>query len=140
VPASDDEVEEMICTAMNTLRGSPGRLASCLLAVLIVCAGARPAAAQALQFRNECNAPVVVQAVSVFRGVLRRDRPYLLKPGDVTPGILLPGDKVITVYDAKVPTRVLFQGTVPGGAGDMHFSILPNGPRVRVQLRPPPQP
>ncbi len=82
-----------------------------LLAVLLVGCCPLCARAETLTFRNECDAAVVVQLASVHRGVFCRDRPYLLRPGDATtPGIVLPGDKVITVYDAKVPNRVLYQG------------------------------
>ncbi len=97
---------------------------------------AKPVSAEMLMFRNDVNAPVVVQVVSVCRGIFRRDRPYLLRPGDeTTPGIVLPGDKVITISDAKVPNRVLFQGALPASSLDQHFSILPDAPAPRVRLR-----
>src|SRR5438309_11414812 len=73
-----------------------------VLAVLVVCCLPDKAPAETLVFRNECKAPVVVQAASVVRGVLRRDRPYLLNYRDTTPDIVMPGNKLITVYDAKV--------------------------------------
>src|SRR5205823_13152521 len=92
---------------------SLGRLCPCLAAVLACGLLPGAAGAEALAFRNECKAPVVVQAVSVFRGRVFRDKPYLLNRGHVTPNIVLPGDKVITVYDAKVPNRELFKGALP---------------------------
>jgi hypothetical protein len=126
---------------MISHRGSAGWWCLRLLAVLIVCSVPALANAESLYFRNECKYPVVVQGVSIVRGVLRRDRPYMLKPGDSTPGIMLPGDKIITVYDAKVPNRVLFQGAISAGAKDQYFGIVPDKmpPRVRMERRQPPR-
>ncbi|HZY85584.1 MAG TPA: hypothetical protein VFE78_12190 [Gemmataceae bacterium] len=114
---------------------SLGRLRPCLTAV-VVCLLPGTAGAEALAFRNECKAPVVVQAVSVFRGRVFRDKPYLLKTGDTTPDIVLPGDKVITVYDAKVPNRVLFQGALPASPNNQAFGIVPDVPPPKVRVEP----
>ena len=70
----------------------------------------------------------------MVRGVLRRDRPYLLKPGDATPGIALPGNKLITVYDGANPNRVIFQGTVPGGPTDQAFGVAPDPASGAIKL------
>lgn len=102
-----------------------------------------PASAQTLVFRNDVNVPVVVQVTSVYRGVYRRDRPHLLRPGDTTaPGILLPGDKLVTITDAHIPTHILFQGALPAASLDQYFRILADepSPRVRVLPCPPPLP
>lgn len=119
-----------------------GLFCPCVLAALIV--GGWPTAGRAenLIFRNECTAPVVVQAVSVFRGRVFRDRPYLLNPGDATPAVGIPGDKIITVYDAKVPNRVLFRDAIPAGRADLHFGILPDAVpgKARIEIRRPPAP
>ncbi len=100
------------------------------------------ASAETLTFRNNCKAPIVVQAASVSHGTFVRGRPYLLQPGDESPAISLPGEKVLTIYDGKVPNRVLFQKAIPAGSLDLHFSILPDppSPRVRIQVRPPAKP
>jgi hypothetical protein len=113
-----------------------------LLLALLACGVPAVARAENLVFRNECGAPVVVQAVSVFRGRVFRDRPYLLNPGDATPAVAIPGDKIITVYDAKVPNRILFRDAIPGGRADLHFGILPDAVpgRARIELRRPPAP
>jgi hypothetical protein len=121
---------------------SLGFLRPCLSAVLIVVCPAL-ASAEAVTFRNECTAPMVVQAVSIGPGgVVRRDRPYLLNPGDATPGIVLPGDKIVTIYDARVPNRVLFQGAIPAGRADQYFGVVPDAVpgRVRIEPRRPPRP
>jgi hypothetical protein len=127
---------------MNRQLRSLGWFRPCLLAVLLACFWPAEAPAQGLRFTNHCTAPVVVQAVCIVPGGVRRDRPYLLKPGEHTPPLLLPGDKIITVYDARVPNRVLFQGALPAGAGGMHFAVLPHvlPGRVRMELVPPPRP
>lgn len=122
---------------------SLGRSRLVLPAVLILCLAPTGASAQSYNFRNECNAPVVVQAVAVVRGVVRRDRPHLIKPGDATPAIPSIGDTVITVYDAKVPNRVLFQGALPMTARNLFFGITPDALPGRVQMeprKPPPPP
>ena len=108
-----------------------------LAALLSVCFACR-ASAETLIFRNDCNSPIVVQAASVSRGTFVRGRPYLLRPGDESPGIALPGEKVVTIYDGKVPNRVLFQKAMPAGSLDVKFSILPDRPtpRVRIQAQP----
>jgi len=123
----------MIRVGDGTWWGGKLRYGVVVLAVLLLGGSATPASAETLVFRNDCKAPVVVQVVSVFRGVFRRDRPYLLHPGDITkPGVALIGDKVITIYDAKVPNRILYQGAVPSSSLDRHFSIVPDDPHVRL--------
>ena len=121
----------MIRTSDKIWRGSMA-----VLAALCVAWSAAPIRAETLVFHNDCKSPIVVQVVSVSHGVFRRDRPYLLRHGEATtPGIALPGDKVITVSDAKLPNRVLFQGAMPAGSLDRHYSILPDAPSPRVRLR-----
>jgi hypothetical protein len=114
-----------------------GLLRTCLLAAGVLCCWPAGARAENLVFRNTCPVPVVVQAVVVYRGAIRRDKPYVLKPGDMTPSLALPGDKVITVYEATIPNRVLFQGAVASGRKDRFFDIAPDvlPGRVRLDLR-----
>ena len=110
-------------------------IALVVVALLLGCVG--PAAAETLTFRNQSGSAVVVQAASVYRGVFRRDRPHLLQPGETTdPGITLLGDKVITLYDATAPNRILFQGTLPGQALNRSFRILPGSSPARVRVQP----
>jgi hypothetical protein len=121
---------------------SLGSLSPCWWAVLIVCFAPSLASAEGIAFRNECRGPMVVQAVSIGPGgVVRRDRPYLLNPGDTTPAILLPGDKIVTIYDARVPNRILYQGAIPASSKD-RFGVVydPVAGRVRIEVRPPPRP
>ena len=111
-----------------------GKIGAGLVAVVMVALLPGGARAEALQFRNDTNGAIIVQAACVVRGVLRRDRPYLLKPGDATPGIALPGNKLITVYDGANPNRVIFQGTVPGGPTDQAFGVAPDPASGAIKL------
>ncbi|HEY7309858.1 MAG TPA: hypothetical protein VH643_10910 [Gemmataceae bacterium] len=123
----------MIRVGDGTWWGGKLRGGVVVLAMLHIGGSATSASAETLVFRNDCKAPVVVQVVSVFHGVFRRDRPYLLHPGDITkPGVALIGDKVITISDAKVPNRILYQGAVPSSPLDRHFRIVPDGPHVHL--------
>ena len=119
---------------MVSRRRSLGRFCPHLLAVLTLCLLPGLAPAETLYFRNECNMPVVVQAVGVVRGVFQRSKPYLLKIGDRTPGITMPGDKVIYVYDTKVPNRVLLRYTIRAGLTDQYYGIVPDVPPPKVGL------
>ena len=106
-----------------TRRFNLGKIGAGLLALLM--AGLIPAAAhgEALVFRNETNGPIIVQAACVVRGVLHRGRPLLLRPGDATPGIVMPGNKIITVYDGTNPNHVVYQGAIPAGPVDQLFGV-----------------
>lgn len=122
-------------TAVGRLGRSPR-----LLAVLCACLLPAVASAEAITVRNEAGAPVVVQAACVIRGRVVRDRPRLLNPGDTSPPIVLPGDKIVTAYDGRVPTRVLFQGVVPAGLTDQAYRLVadPKGPGVKLEPVKPP--
>jgi hypothetical protein len=80
--------------------------------------------AETLVIRNDTSATVVVQGAYVDRGVVRRDRPMLLAPG-ATCSIVLPGNKLITVYDGK-GIRTLYQGTIPASRTDQYYSAKPD--------------
>jgi hypothetical protein len=101
------------------------------LALVLLTPG--PARAEMLHVKNETTTAVVVQAACVVRGALVRDRPYLLNANEKSPAINLPGNKVITIYDAKVPTRVLFQGVVPATADDQVYTIQADGARLKLE-------
>jgi hypothetical protein len=60
----------------------------------------------------------------VDRGVVRRDRPTLLNPGSMC-NIVLPGNKLITVYDSK-GIRTLHQGTITASRTDQYYSVKPD--------------
>jgi hypothetical protein len=94
--------------------------------------------AETLTFRNDTNAPVVIQGSYVVRGMVRRDTPQLVQPGASVP-VALPGNKLITVYDAKLPSRTLFQDTIQASTNDQSFSIKDDTApgKVKMELRNP---
>ncbi len=107
----------------------------CLVAVFALFLLDGGARAEKLLFQNDTSIPVVLQSACVdLGGKLRRDRPYMLGPNDRSPAVVLPGDKIITLYDAKVPSRVLYQGVIPGGTEDQVFSIQINASRTGLKL------
>jgi hypothetical protein len=129
----DGKREAAMCRRTRSSGFRPCLLAG--LTVLVLAPGF--ALAETLHFRNETPIPVVVQGACVLRGALVRDRPYLLQPTDKSPAITLPGNKVITIYDAKVPSRVLFQGVIPAGTDDQIFNIQVDGARLKIEKQRP---
>jgi len=111
-----------------------GRFRPCLLDVLLV--GLLPAVASAdtIQFRNECNAPLVVQATHVYRGVLKRDQ-YLLRPGESTPKMTLDCDKLLTIQDGK-SGRLLYRNAMKANKTPRAFSIVVDRATGRIGLLP----
>jgi hypothetical protein len=123
---------------LRHLRGFASMGVSLLACTLL--AGAAPLAEAAwLGYRNDLKAPVVIQGASIINNVLRRGKPRVLHPGEVAwDTILTPGNKLITVYDAKQPTRVLYQGTVQFRDEDLFFAVQPDpkGPPPKALLVP----
>ncbi len=118
-------------------RGNGGRG---LLALAVLALVPALAAAENLTFVNDTASPVVIQLATVVRGGVRRDRPYSLYPGEKV-RVSLPGPKLINVYDARVPNRVLLQGPLPASNDDQAFSIRPDPQGLpRLTLQPVPVP
>ncbi len=109
-------------TVSKRLVGSGVGVFAVLLA--LVAAGAAPAAlrAETLSFQNNTNVPLLIQGSYVVRGMVRRDQPIQVQPGGVAK-ISLPGNKVITVYDAKLPNRVLYQDTINSSSDDQTYTL-----------------
>jgi hypothetical protein len=103
---------------------SLGRRCLCLPAVLVVALLPATLRAESITIQNTSTVPVVVQASSIVRGQVNRAAPAMLAPNDSTPGIQLPGNKVITIYDAKTPNKVLYQGVIPAGNQDLNLGIV----------------
>jgi hypothetical protein len=131
------EVEEMIPIPTRSGWESASRG---IAAVVLLGWSAQSASAETLTIRNQSNSAVIVQVAGIHRGVFRRDRPHLLQPGETTPVLLVPGDKILTLFDAKVLNRILYQGTLPSSSLDRRFVILPDlaSSRVRLQRLPGP--
>src|SRR3954471_4530622 len=79
-----------------------------LLAVALVCLLPSSGWADNVVFRNECRSSVVVQTAVVVKGVIQKDQPTLLRPGDSTDKIPTDVDRIVIVYDAR-SNRMLFR-------------------------------
>jgi hypothetical protein len=90
--------------------------------------------AETLTIRNDTSTTLVVQAACVVNGGVRRDRPVPIKAGgSVT--INLPGNKLINVYDARLPNRVLHQSTITSSKDDATYAIQADK-AGKMQLEP----
>jgi hypothetical protein len=118
--------------------GSLRRLALVGLVLVLLPASS---SAETIQVKNDAGGPIIVVVSCVVRGQKVSAGPYKLDANDASPGVTLPGNKVITVYDAKAPNRVIFQGAIPGGPNDVQWAIMPD-PRGGFKLDPrkPPAP
>ncbi len=110
---------------IGTLR-SLGLTRPCLPALLIVCLAPAVVSAESIRFQNKTTGTVVVQPSCVIRGVVHQGTPYVLNSGDMTPPIMLPGNKIIIVRDDPRinPTRILYQGTIAAGTDNQSFDIV----------------
>lgn len=116
----------------------------CLVALLGVAAllagGIAPAKAEAawLGYRNDTKAAVIVQSAIVVNNVVRRGKPYTLNPNQVAWDWVAQANTkiVITVYDAKQPARILYQGPVLAGGTDLFYSVQLEPPAVGPRNMP----
>ena len=90
---------------MNSRKyGLPAALG--LAALMLTAAVPGTVRAAWLGYRNETKSPIIVQAASIQRNVVRRGAAHLLYTRDVAWDVVLqPGAKVITVYDGNNPKR-----------------------------------
>jgi len=103
---------------------------------------AAPAQAAGIGFKSNLPIPVIVQGATSVNNMLRRGTPVIIPPGKMGWDLnLKPGIRYITIYDGRVPTRVLFQGQLPFQGQDVLLAIQPvprNPFRVAViPLTPP---
>jgi hypothetical protein len=113
-------------------------LGLCALGVL----GGLPAAANAagIGFRNDLNVRVIVQGASYLNNVVRRGQPLVIDPGKTLWDTNLPvGDRVIIIYSAQLPNRILHREVVPFQGQDLMLYVQPAmGGRVRISEHPSP--
>src|SRR5689334_7903047 len=82
-----------------------------VIALASVLAAPADAATGSLGFRNDTDGPVIIQGMSIVRGAIRAGKRHVLQPGDVGwDQIVAPGNKLILIWAAKQPTKVLYQG------------------------------
>ena|SRR6266849_4783075 len=120
---------------MRQLRsiGSIGKLVLGLGALAIL-----PAAlpAQTVNIRNDSQVALVVQFAYVVNGTVKRDKPIVIRPGATAPIATLAGAKLISVYDARMPNKVLHQSTIPASKDDQAYILAPNAAGTRIDLEP----
>ena len=85
--------------------------------------------AETIEIVNTTKGTVVVQAATVVRGMVRRGTPTTLGPGDKMT-VTVTGNKLLNIYDARFPNRMLYQGTVPASPNDGSYSIRQPDPRI----------
>jgi len=112
-------------------RGGAWRAPVAVLAILLLPALAR-AQVGAIVLRNDTKVTVLVNVSSVAGGRVFTARPQLVNPKLSVP-FRLPGTRVINLYDARFPTRSLFQGTLPANPVNTTYSIqLDTPPRFKL--------
>src|SRR5438093_1999341 len=80
------------------------------LAVVVLPLLAGSARAAGIGFKNDHKIPIIVQGASLENNVIRRGQPLLVYPGKTVWDLnLKPGNRFITIYDARQPTRILYQ-------------------------------
>ncbi len=95
-----------------------------------------PGMAPPISFKNETQIPVLLQVKSIFNGQLLRDRPYLIKPGETSPPIQIPGIKSVSISDAKSP-RPLVQLPLPQSNEELQIAIVGTEKSMKLELRKP---
>jgi hypothetical protein len=96
--------------------------------IAVIAVGLGPAIAEAgiITFRNETDVPIIVQGVgiSIVNRTAWRGKLHLLRPGEIVRELnLVPGPKLIFVFDAKQPTRVLCKEMIPFTGTDLFYAI-----------------
>lgn len=123
---------------MISLLCSLSRKSRTLLAVLIVCLLPAVLQAETIVITNKLPIVVKVQTTVVVQGRVAVGPTYTLKPGDSTPGIVLPGSKNFAAFDPNMPNKPL--GILSGVSGNMDIGLeivpappTPNGPKAIIK-------
>src|SRR5690242_20725661 len=124
---------------MISLLSKLGRKSLALLVVLIVCALPAAASAETIYIENATGGQYVVHVSAVSKGMVTRDPPSPLKPGE-SATTMLPGNKLITITDAGAPAKPPYSLAVPSGTVDLYFQIEANAKgQVKLKQVPPPK-
>jgi hypothetical protein len=93
-------------------------------ALLLLVLASVPVQAAGIGFKSNIPIPIIVQGHQNVDNMLRRGAPVLIAPGKLGWDLnLKKGIRFITIYDARQPTRVLFQDKVDFLGQDMLFTI-----------------
>ena len=106
------------------------------LLILISSGQSPPATVSPISFKNETPIPVLVQVKSIFNGQLLRDRPYLIKSGETSPPIQIPGTKSVSISDSK-SLRPLVQLPLPQTNEELLIAIVGTEKSMKLELRKP---
>jgi hypothetical protein len=98
------------------------------LALVVLPLLASSVRAAGIGFKNDLKIPIIVQGATFEKNVLRRGQPLLIYPGKTVWDLnLKTGNRFITIYDGRQPTRIIYQspptGPVPFQDQDLLFSI-----------------
>jgi hypothetical protein len=100
-----------------------------LLVGVVLVSWSSTAGAAAIGFHNTLKMNIYVEAVSIVRGRVIRDKPLLLAPGKVGWHMNVPpGNRVIYIYDANPPVRLLYRNTLAVGLPNLFFAVKPQQP------------
>lgn len=91
--------------------------------------------AETLVIRNQTGTTLTVQSACVVRGMVRPQRPVLLQPGGVFE-TALPGNKLISVYDPRLPNRSLLQSVIEASCQNQLFVLGVEGASGKLKLTP----
>jgi hypothetical protein len=111
-------------------------LRAALCCVLLAPASAR---AGSITIKNETKIPLIVQATTIAP-LFVRDRPYLLKPGESTAGITLPGNKTVYIFHTGAGNRLLGRPMVSASPDNLYFAIIADTPPPKLKLDARPTP
>lgn len=112
---------------MNTTKKTTAVGVTALL--VFVAFGTQVSTAAGIAFKNDLGPlqPVIVQGAKVEAVMLRSGQPLLIFPGRINwDNRLDVGVRLIVIYDANQPTRVLYRGPVQFLGQDLFFSIQYN--------------
>lgn len=107
-----------------------------LLSLSLAAPVARAQAAETIVFRNDSPIAVYVHITAIDKGQARALSPFLLRSQATSIGITVAGDKIVTLYDARVVTRMLYKNTIRSNATNQTYSIQPDLPPPRLKLVP----
>ncbi len=91
---------------------------------------------ESIVLRNESQTAVQIHVTVVFQGQARQIRPVLLNPRATAPALIARGDKIITLYDARIPTRSLLKVTIQSSSTNQTYSIQPDLIPPKLKLVP----
>jgi hypothetical protein len=104
-------------------------------AALLALFGTQAAEAAGICFKNDLPQAVIVQGASPGIDMVRRGQPLLIFPSRIAwDNRLDPGVRVITIYDANQPTRILLRRPVEFIGQDMLFSVRPDLTNTQVTI------